>query len=123
MGWILSPLFWQFVAFVLLIVGGVLHFYFDVLQPYLMETQKKELKTVSFLGLHSFYASGMVLTGIINLYIALFHPLIFEDLVYVAFLFIWALVWASGAFLFMDMKAPKINMAIFLLTFILSVIL
>ncbi len=122
MDWLISSLFWQLVAFMLLIIGGVIHFYFDVLQPYLMATQKKELRTVSFLGLHSFFASGMVLIGIINLYLTLFQPLILQDLVYVLLLLVWSVVWASGAFLFMDMKMPKITMIASTVIFGLSIL-
>ena len=122
MEWITSSLFWQLIAFVMLIFGGVIHFYFDVLQPYLMATQKKELRTVSYLGLHSFFASGMVLTGLVNLYLTLFQPAMFSDAVYVALLMVWSVVWTSGAFLFMDMKMPKITMSVYMAILVLSVL-
>ncbi|PZQ24607.1 MAG: hypothetical protein DI569_00010 [Sphingopyxis macrogoltabida] len=102
-----------YAAFGWLTFTGVAHFLIDVLSQHFRGKRVPGAETMLYYGLHSAFALGQVLFGLLCLWIAHRHPGFLADRAVAALALVAAVGWAAISFVFMEYWQPKMNIGIF----------
>lgn len=103
-----------FAAFGWLTLTGSLHFAIDVVSQYWRGKHAPGPQTTLYYGLHSAFALGQVLFGLMCLWAARRQPDLLRDPAVILLAMIGAAAWLTLTFATMQYWEPKMNAAIFM---------
>ena len=92
---------------------GAMHFVIDVVSQHLRGKHAPSTETTLYYGLHSAFALGQFVFGLLGLWLAWRALDMLKELPLVAVSWVAAVGWLSIAVLFMEYWQPKLNAAIF----------
>jgi uncharacterized membrane protein (DUF441 family) len=92
---------------------GVMHFAIDVVSQHLRGKHPPSTETTLYDGLHSAFALGQVVLGLLGLWLASRALDLFKELPLVAVSLVAAAGWLAIAVLFMEYWQPRFNAALF----------
>jgi hypothetical protein len=96
-----------------LALSGVLHFAIDVVSQHLRGIRAPSLETTMYYGLHSAFALGQIVFGLLALFLAWRAPGLLRETPVLILSLIAGLAWLAITFLFMEYWQPKLNAGIF----------
>lgn len=100
-------------AFGWLALSGVLHFIADVVFQHVSGKQLPGIETTYYYGLHTAYALGQVLFGLMGLMVLRNAPALLSQWPMKALCFSSFVGWAIICVLFIEFWQPKMNLGIF----------
>lgn len=100
-------------AFGWLSLSGVLHFVVDVVSHHYRGKRLPGLETTYYYGMHTAYALGQVLFGLLGIWIIRQAPAVFDPWPAKAICVAALLGWTIFGFKFIEYWEPKMNMGIF----------
>jgi hypothetical protein len=102
-----------FAAFGWLTLTGTLHFVIDVVGQHLRGRRVPGPETTLYYGLHSAFALGQVLFGLLCLWAARRHPDLLRDPAVILLSGVGAAAWLTLTFFAMEYREPKLNAGLF----------
>ncbi|MDO8421654.1 MAG: hypothetical protein Q7S99_05790 [Parvibaculum sp.] len=102
-----------YAAYGWLALSGVLHFAIDVISQHLRGKREPSLETTLYYGLHSAFALGQVVFGLLGLFLAWRAMHLLTQTPAMLLSVAAALGWLAITFLFMEYWEPKLSVGIF----------
>ncbi len=112
-----------YAAFGWLAFTGVMHFAIDVVSQYVRGKRVAGAEATLYYGLHSAFALGEVLFGLMCLWAARREPGLLREPIVVMLAGAGALAWLALTFMAMDYWEPKLNAGIFIALLIVAITL
>lgn len=103
-----------YAAYGWLALSGILHFSIDVVSQHLRGKHPPGIETTLYYGLHSAFALGQVVFGLLGLFLAWRAMDVLSQTPVLVLSVVAALGWLAITFLFMEYWEPKMNISIFL---------
>ena len=100
---------------------GTLHFAIDVVSRYLRGKRLPGPETTLYYGLHSAFALGQILFGLVCLWAARRHPGVLRDPAIALLAGAGAAAWLALTFTAMDYWEPKLNLGLFVALLVIAI--
>ncbi|WP_242098137.1 hypothetical protein [Sphingomonas sp. CROZ-RG-20F-R02-07] len=109
-----------YAAYGWLAFSGTVHFTIDVVSQHFRRKRSAGPETTLFYGLHSSFALGQVLFGLLCLWLAWSAPAVLAQAPVTMLSLAGGVAWLAITIAFISFREPKINAAIFILLLLAS---